>query len=92
MGLLYEIKKWYQNSSALCSVDENIAYPNEFVLSTGAVSNQEGTRLLVVDSNAPYVMDQGYINYSDYKKWIEDKIQNERSLKWCHFRCYFSHV
>jgi hypothetical protein len=54
--------------------DEKTAYPDHFVLSTGAVSDQEGAVELVVDANATYVLDRGYINYSNYLSWTKDNI------------------
>lgn len=54
--------------------DPQTAYPGQFVLSTGAVSDQEGAVKLVVDPNATYVFDRGYINYSNYHQWTKDGI------------------
>jgi len=54
--------------------DEKTAYPDRFVLSTGAVSDQEGAIELVVDPAATYVFDRGYINYSHFHQWMTDSI------------------
>jgi len=53
--------------------DEKTGYPGDFVLSTGAVSDQAGALDLVIDPDATYVFDRGYLNYSLYYNWVTRK-------------------
>lgn len=59
----------------LVVADEKTAYPDRFVLSTSAVSDQKGAIELVIDSDAIYVLDRGYINYHHYNQWLKKGIQ-----------------
>lgn len=56
-------------------VDEKIMYPDKMVLSTGAVSDMDGAIELVVDPDATYVFDRGYINYHLYHMWLKNSRQ-----------------
>jgi Transposase DDE domain len=56
-------------------VNDKTSYPDKMVLSTGAVSDMDGALELVIDPDATYVMDRGYINYHLYHKWKMDSIQ-----------------
>lgn len=58
----------------LVVLDEETIYPDHMVLSTNAVSDQEGAVELVVESDAIYVMDRGYINYQLYRDWLKQGI------------------
>lgn len=59
----------------LVVLNEDTTYPDHMVLSTSAVSDHEGAVELVVESDAIYVMDRGYINYKRYRKWLTRGIQ-----------------
>lgn len=56
----------------LCLVvlNKEINYPKEIVASTSAVSDKEGAVDFVVDKDATYVFDRGYVNYSLYWQWL----------------------
>lgn len=58
----------------LLVIDEQSAYPDKIVPSTGNVSDHEGSDLLVVDSDVLYVMDRGYVCYKRMQKWVTDSI------------------
>lgn len=74
---------------AYCSQDQNavkvhvrlvlnapgITYPDKLVQSTAAVSDQVVALELVVDPDATYVVDRGYINYAHYAQWNEGGIR-----------------
>lgn len=45
-------------------------FPDRIVPSTGHVSDYEGADLLVVDPDATYIMDRGYVCYSRMDAWI----------------------
>lgn len=56
-------------------VDDQASYPDKMTLSTGAVSDMDGALELIIDRDATYVMDRGYINYHLYNKWLKDSIR-----------------
>lgn len=74
---------------AYCSEDQNgvkvhvrlvmnapgITYPDRLVQSTAAVSDQTAAIELVIDQDATYVLDRGYINYGHYYLWNEEGIR-----------------
>ncbi len=62
-------------------LNEDTTYPDHMVLSTSAVSDQEGAVELVVESDAIYVMDRGYINYQRYCDWLKQGIQFVARIK-----------
>src|SRR5690606_7888724 len=47
----------------LAVVDRDTRFPDDVVLSTSAVSDQQGALSLVIESDAIYVFDRGYLNY-----------------------------
>lgn len=49
-------------------------YPDKVIPSTGNVDDRKGSIELVVESDATYVMDRGYIDYRKMDKWTEDGI------------------
>jgi hypothetical protein len=44
--------------------------PDRIVPSTGNVSDYEGSDLLVVEPDATYIMDRGYVSYRRMDKWL----------------------
>lgn len=52
-----------------------VTYPDKLVQSTAAVSDQTGALELVIDPDATYVLDRGYINYGHYYRWNEEGIR-----------------
>lgn len=51
--------------------DETTAYPDQFMLSTGAVSDHEGGIALVTDPHATHILDRGYLGYKQFQSWNE---------------------
>lgn len=51
-----------------------VAYPDAIVPSTGNVHDLDGARQLVVDSDATYVFDRGYIDYKQMDEWMKNKL------------------
>jgi hypothetical protein len=56
----------------LLVVDNETAYPDKIVPSTGNTSDYEGSDLLVVDLDVTYVMDRGYVCYKRMQQWVTD--------------------
>lgn len=54
--------------------DRETTYPSGAVLSTSAVSDQNGALHLVVEDDAIYVFDRGYLNYHLYHEWLQRNI------------------
>ncbi|WP_158302259.1 IS4 family transposase [Paenibacillus mesophilus] len=57
----------------LMVVGPDVAYPDKIVPSTGNVSDYRGSDFLVVDSDALYVMDRGYVCYKRMEKWASSE-------------------
>ncbi|CAH0122617.1 hypothetical protein PAE9249_05189 [Paenibacillus sp. CECT 9249] len=55
----------------LLVADADSVCPEEVILSTAAVSDQEVALDLVVDTMNTYVFDRGYINFAHYRKWVQ---------------------
>lgn len=58
----------------LAVLDEKTYYPEDAILSTTGVADKEVSIDLVIDRDATYVMDRGYINYTHFHNWMERKI------------------
>lgn len=58
----------------LVVADRDTTFPNGAALSTSAVSDQEGALHLVVEDDAIYVFDRGYLNYHLYNQWSKQNI------------------
>lgn len=58
----------------LMVVDRKSPYPDKVVLSTGKVSDYEGSDPLVVDPGVLYVMDRGYVCYKRMQQWVTNQI------------------
>lgn len=56
----------------LVVIDEQTAYPDKIVPSTGNTSDYEGSDFLVVDLDVTYVMDRGYVCYKRMQRWVQD--------------------
>jgi len=59
----------------LVVADRETVHPDGVVLSTSAVSDQEGALNLVVEDDAIYVFDRGYLNYRLYAQWSKRNIR-----------------
>lgn len=57
----------------LVVLNDGSCLPDRVVPSTGNVSDYEGSDLLVVDPDATYLMDRGYVSYRRIDKWLEQK-------------------
>src|SRR5690625_4838663 len=55
----------------LAVADRETTHPDGVVLSTSVVSDQEGALSLVVEDDAIYVFDRGYLNYHRYHQWLK---------------------
>lgn len=66
-------KRWtgVKMHTRLIVADPDITLPDKIIPSTGNVSDQRGSDELVVESDATYVMDRGYVSYKRMDKWIE---------------------
>ncbi|MBW8352184.1 IS4 family transposase [Bacillus sp. IITD106] len=65
----------------LAVLNEDINYPKGIIASTSAVSDQEIAIHLVVDKDATYVFDRGYINYFRYWQWLQDDMKFVARIK-----------
>ncbi|MBW8350577.1 IS4 family transposase [Bacillus sp. IITD106] len=65
----------------LAILNEDTSYPQGIIASTTAVSDQEVAVDLVVDKDATYVFDRGYINYSHYWQWLQDDVKFVARIK-----------
>jgi hypothetical protein len=59
----------------LIVADNNTVFPDRIIASTADVSDKEVVMELVVDADAIYVMDRGYIVYKNYKAWVDQDIR-----------------
>lgn len=69
----------------LMVIDEDTAYPDQIVPSTGNVSDYIGSDTLVVDSDVLYVMDRGYVCYKRMQRWATTNIDFVIRLGHHHF-------
>lgn len=59
----------------LVVADNNTAFPDRIIASTADVADSEVVMDLVVDDDAIYVMDRGYIVYRNFASWSEQNIR-----------------
>lgn len=59
----------------LVVADQDTFYPDRIIASTADVADSEVVMEMVVADDAIYVMDRGYIVYSNYKVWQENSIR-----------------
>jgi hypothetical protein len=52
----------------------DVSYPEEIIPSLGFVDDRRGANQLVVDADATYVLDRGYIDYGQMDQWDERQI------------------
>ncbi|MCF8568379.1 IS4 family transposase [Alicyclobacillus tolerans] len=80
LSLPSALSPWAYASKNLTSVkihtrlvvaEPQITFPDKVVPSTGKVSDVRGADELVVEDNATYVMDRGYVSYKRMDRWIE---------------------
>lgn len=57
----------------LMVLSDGSSFPDRIVPSTGNVSDYEGSDMLVVDPDATYLMDRGYVCYPRMDKWLEQQ-------------------
>ncbi len=55
----------------LVVLSDGSCFPDRVVPSSGNVSDYEGSDLLVVDPDATYLMDRGYVSYRRMDRWLE---------------------
>ncbi|MDG0810165.1 IS4 family transposase [Cohnella rhizosphaerae] len=55
----------------LAILPDGNCFPDRIVPSTGNVSDYEGSDLLVVDPDATYLLDRGYVSYKRMDQWLE---------------------
>lgn len=53
----------------------DVAYPENIIPSLGFVDDRRGANHLVVDADATYVLDRGYIDYRQMDQWDTDQIR-----------------
>lgn len=58
----------------LVVASDNTVFPDRIIASTADVADSEVVKELVVDADAIYVMDRGYIVYRNYQSWVEADI------------------
>lgn len=61
--------------------DPKISIADRVIASTAAVSDDEVAMDLVVDPEATYLLDRGYINYEHYRQWKEQGIRFVARIK-----------
>lgn len=76
-----EKKNFVRMHMCLLIADESSACPHRIVLSTGSVHEQEVLSHLVVDTDATYVFDRGYVNYGRFIEWAALEIPFAARLK-----------
>jgi hypothetical protein len=59
----------------LVVADNDTVFPDRIIASTADIADSEVVMELVVDDDAIYVMDRGYIVYKIYKTWVERNIR-----------------
>lgn len=65
----------------LVVMNEDTSYPDKVICTTSGVSDVEMAVHLVVDQDATYVMDRGYVNYQLYQDWLQKGIKFVVRLK-----------
>lgn len=71
----------------LVVLKDGSCFPDRVVPSTGNVSDYEGSDLLVVEPDATYLMDRGYVSYKRMDNWLEQsrrfvmRISNHHTVK-----------
>lgn len=76
-----EKKNFVRMHTCLRIADESSVCPHRIVLSTGSVHEQEVLSDLVMDADATYVFDRGYVNYEHFIEWSEAGISFAARLK-----------
>ncbi|MEK5467742.1 IS4 family transposase [Paenibacillus sp. FSL R7-0210] len=57
----------------LLSVEAGCHFPDEIVLSTIGVSDQQAVKRLVIPAETTYIFDRGYVNYGNFREWSESE-------------------
>lgn len=52
----------------------DVVYPDKVVPSLSGIDDRRGATALVVDSDATYVLDRGYVDYKQMDNWVDDQI------------------
>lgn len=65
----------------LHSLESGCHFPDEIVLSTVGVSDQKAVDRLVTKQDSTYIFDRGYVNYGNFKEWVEKSILFVARLK-----------
>ena len=79
---------FYQNKTKgikihtrLLSLESGCHFPDEMVLSTVGVSDQQAVNRLVMKQDTTYIFDRGYVNYGNFRRWVEQAILFVARLK-----------
>lgn len=65
----------------LLSLESSCHFPDEIVLSTVGVSDQQAVNRLVTKQDTTYIFDRGYVNYGNFRRWVENAILFVARLK-----------
>lgn len=65
----------------LLSLESGCHFPDEIVLSTVGVSDQQAVNRLVTKQDTTYIFDRGYVNYGNFRRWVEQAILFVARLK-----------
>ncbi|UQZ34151.1 hypothetical protein C2I18_11805 [Paenibacillus sp. PK3_47] len=72
---------FYQNKTKgvkihtrLLSLEAGCHFPDEIVLSTIGVSDQQAVKYLVVPGEITYIFDRGYVHYGNFREWSEGTV------------------
>lgn len=80
LRLPYQLAEWTRVTrhrsgvkvhTRLVLLSDGSCFPDRVVPSTGNVSDYEGSDLLVVDPDATFLMDRGYVSYRRMDEWLE---------------------
>jgi hypothetical protein len=72
---------FYQNKTKgvkihtrLLSLEAGCHFPDEIVLSTIGVSDQQAVKRLVTPADTTYIFDRGYVHYGNFRQWSEGTV------------------
>lgn len=69
-----ENNKGVKIHTRLHSLESGCHFPDEIVLSTVGVSDQKAVDRLVTKEDTTYIFDRGYVNYGNFKQWVEQTV------------------
>jgi hypothetical protein len=65
----------------LLSLELDCHFPDEIVLSTVGVSDQQAVNRLVTKQDTTYIFDRGYVNYGNFRRWVDQAVLFVARLK-----------